>query len=99
MEALARTTALDSDDMYNLACTLAISASAARQDKRLSLTERKARAERYAKDAFTWLRKSHAAGFFRLPGAVEQLKKDADFDSLRTREDFKQFLTGLEKKK
>jgi hypothetical protein len=98
-EALSGTTKLDSANMYNLACALAISVSAARQDRHLSLTERKACAERYAKDALTWLRKSHAAGFFQLAGAVEQLKKDADFDSLRTREDFKQFLAEVEKKK
>jgi hypothetical protein len=99
VQAIAGTVELASGTMYNLACALAISVSAAQQDKRLRLTASEARAEQYAKGALTWLRKSRDAGFFRIPGNIEQLRKDADLDSLRTREDFKQFLAELEKTK
>jgi serine/threonine protein kinase len=97
-EALAGASNLGPDDMYNLACTLALAAAAAHRDQNLPPTQRDVRAERYAKSAVTWLRKSHSTGFFRIPGAIEQFKKDADFEPLRSRDDFKRFLGEVEKK-
>jgi len=97
VESFADTPVLTADILYNLACTLAISVSAARQDHHLSPTERDDLAEHYAKDAMTWLRRSLSAGHFQPPGAIEDFKKDADLDPLRNRKDFKQFLAALEK--
>jgi tRNA A-37 threonylcarbamoyl transferase component Bud32/tetratricopeptide (TPR) repeat protein len=98
-EALANIPGLDAESLYNLAGTLVISVSAARQDRRLPQNERDCRAERYAKNAVTCLRKSHSAGYFQPPGVIEEFKKDAAFAPLRNREDFKQFLSELERKK
>jgi hypothetical protein len=87
------------ENLYNLALALAISIPFARMDAKLTPAEREALAERYAKDAVAWLRKSHAAGFFQAPEALEQFKNDAGFRPFREREDFKQLLRDVEKQR
>jgi tRNA A-37 threonylcarbamoyl transferase component Bud32 len=99
VEAMASTPGLPGEALYNLAGTLAVSLAVARQDHRLSPGERDTLTERYAKDAVTWLRKSHATGYFQPPGVIDQFKNDAAFAPLRDREDFKGFLAELERKK
>jgi hypothetical protein len=84
---------------YDLACALALSVSAARLDKGLSADDRSACAERYARASVAWLRKVHVAGFFQTPVNLEHFSKDADFDPIRNRDDFKQFLADMQTKK
>jgi tRNA A-37 threonylcarbamoyl transferase component Bud32 len=97
VDALASQPGLGPDGYYDLACALAVSVPAARDDPRLATEERAARAEQYARGALRLLRQSQSAGFFRLPGSLEHFKQDADFNPLRSREDFKQFEAECEK--
>jgi tetratricopeptide (TPR) repeat protein len=52
--------------------------------------------EAYAGGALALLRRAQSAGFFKDRAKVEHLKKDTDLDVLRSREDFKKFVTELE---
>jgi serine/threonine protein kinase/tetratricopeptide (TPR) repeat protein len=52
--------------------------------------------EAYAGQALALLRRAQTAGFFKDRAKVEYLKKDADLDSLRSREDFQKFVAELE---
>jgi serine/threonine protein kinase len=96
-EDLVKTPDIASEDFYNLACVLALSVKAVNQDARLAQGEREQRAEEYATRAITLLTRSRDDGFFKQPGALEQFKKDADFDSIRKRADFVRFVESLEK--
>jgi tetratricopeptide (TPR) repeat protein len=52
--------------------------------------------EAYAGQALALLRRAQAAGFFKNRANIEELKQYADLDPLRSREDFKKFVTELE---
>jgi hypothetical protein len=73
--------------LYNGACVSAL-AAAASEDAR----QREARAAQ----ALVLLRRAREAGFFKDPGAVEHLKKDAGLQALRPREEFKKFVGEVE---
>jgi tetratricopeptide (TPR) repeat protein len=87
-ELLARTAGSDPGLIYNAACAFALAAADADD----------ARKETAAKRALDLLRQAQRAGFFDAPGQVAHLKQDKDIDPIRQRDDFKQFLAGLEKK-
>jgi tetratricopeptide (TPR) repeat protein len=86
------------DILYNGACVFALSSIAVLQDKRLIQAEREKLGEKYSARAVELLQKANATGFFMPPGAVQNLKKDNELDSLRSRGDFRKLLAELEKK-
>jgi serine/threonine-protein kinase len=89
----------DGHALYNGACGYAFAAQAARQDKRLSASERDELTERYLGRAVGLLRRANAAGTFRDAAAFEYLKKnDHDLDPLRGREDFQSLVRDVEAK-
>jgi tetratricopeptide (TPR) repeat protein/tRNA A-37 threonylcarbamoyl transferase component Bud32 len=65
----------------------------AEQDAKLPEAQRKAVAQKYADQAMAWLGEALKKGF----KGVEQLKKDRDLESLRTRDDFKKLVDEFEK--
>lgn len=69
---------------YDAACVFAVSAAAPTDDKELC--------ERYAARAVELLGLARAAGYFRQPGTVENMKKDTDLDALRQRDDYRKLL-------
>jgi serine/threonine-protein kinase len=76
-------------DLYKLARVYALSVSAARDDEKLQ--------ERYATRAVEFLGRAHGTGYFGDAKFVANLKKDADLDPLRQRDDFRKLLTQVEK--
>ncbi len=87
-DELARTPLDFASNLYNAACLLARCSSAAAKDEKLSDEKRKEFAKGYADKAVTRLKESMAKGFAN----VELLKKDADLEPLRERQDFKKLL-------
>jgi serine/threonine-protein kinase len=73
-------------DCYNLACIWALAGAAQVRP-----------VDQCAVHALVWLRKAQAAGFFKDPAVVAEMRKDSDLHSLRERDDFKKFLAELEK--
>ena len=51
--------------------------------------------EEYAARAVQFLVDAHKANYFRSPARVTELNEDSDFDLLRNRKDFKDFLDKL----
>jgi hypothetical protein len=84
--------------LYNLACLSALSSAAVGKDASLPQADRDQLAERHAAQAVERLGQAQAAGFFKDPAKIEHLKKDADLDPLRSRDDFKKLLKELEEK-
>jgi serine/threonine-protein kinase len=74
---------------YSAACALALSAAAAKDDEKLS--------ETYAARAVALLSGLHAGGYFGDEKNATRLKKDADLDPLRQRDDFRKLLAQVEK--
>jgi tetratricopeptide (TPR) repeat protein len=74
---------------YGAACTLATCSAAAKDDAELR--------EKYAARAVALLSELHAEGYFDAAKNVARLKKDADLDPLRQRDDFRKLLTQVEK--
>jgi tetratricopeptide (TPR) repeat protein len=87
----------DGDLQFGAAQVYANAAAAAGNDAGLSTDDRAAKAERHAARAVELLNRSRAAGTFAKPGVVEQLNADHDWDGLRSRKDFKEFVAALEK--
>jgi hypothetical protein len=84
-------------NLYNVACIYALAMPAARQDNKLPADERERVAEQYAAQALASLAKANTAGHFKDPANLEQLRKDTDLDSLRSRDDFKKLLNEVDK--
>ncbi len=97
-EALAATPELSGEDLYHLAVVFAASLGALRQDAALPPAEAERTAEHYASQALALLTRARAAKFFQTDAAREHFAADADFDPLRSRADFRQFLTTLAEK-
>jgi hypothetical protein len=95
VQAITSRPGLAPDVLYDLAGTLAISVSAARQDSDLASGQRAALEEDYGRRAMDLLRQSHAAGFFKSREAVEHFRQDGNLNSLRSRKDFQQFAAEL----
>jgi serine/threonine protein kinase/tetratricopeptide (TPR) repeat protein len=92
-EELARLSYQPPRDLYNAGCILARCATLAAKDSKLTQMKRRELAGRYADQAMDRLRQAGRAGF----KDVAQLKKDADLDPLRGREDFRKLVRELEK--
>jgi serine/threonine-protein kinase len=79
------------------ACGYCLSAMAAEKDASLSPGERKSLAGQYLDRAMALLRKSRdTTPLFKSAQGVELLRKDADLEPLRPRDDFQRFLTQVE---
>jgi tetratricopeptide (TPR) repeat protein len=83
-EALAAEQFVTAGTVYDAACVYALCAAAARRDTQ--------RVERYASRAVALLRLAVGKGF----KDAAHMKKDPDLESLRSREDFKRLINGLE---
>ncbi len=77
----------DADSLYGAACVYALAAAAPGLSP-------EARREKYARRAVALLQQAIAKGY----NHVAHAKQDSDFDSLRKREDFQQFMRDWEKK-
>lgn len=84
--------------LYDVAAVYALASVATRDDARPSGPNQEKLAERYAGRAVTLLTQARAAGHFKSPARVKQLKKDKNFEELRGRPDFQKLLAGLEGK-
>jgi tetratricopeptide (TPR) repeat protein len=91
-EALAGRKTATAEDLYNLACVCALSATAAARDDRLGVPEAAGLPRQYADQAMTLLRQAVQKGYKDVP----HMKKDTDLDPLRSREDFQAILRELE---
>jgi tetratricopeptide (TPR) repeat protein len=78
----------DATSLYNAGCFRAIAA------EQFSKSNKTAEAKRDADVAMEWLQKAIAAGF----DDASSMKKDADLDALRSRDDFKKLVDSMEKK-
>ena len=90
-EEVLTTAKLPGDVLYDAACVFGLSAGAVKDDAKLL--------EKYAARAVEILGRAQDAGFFRQPEKVEHMKRDADLDTLRQREDYRKLLTQLERSK
>jgi serine/threonine-protein kinase len=92
---LGRASSLPGATLYGLACIHALNAARAARDILRPLPQREKRAEQYAREAITLLKRAPSAGFFRDPAKVADLDRDDELASLRHRDDYKQFHAGL----
>lgn len=97
LEELGSRVVLTGDLLYDAARVCALSSTAARRDFELPQNEQEKLAEQYAAHALELLAKARTAGSFKNRARLEQLQKDTDLDSLRSREDFKKLVADLEK--
>ena len=87
---------MEGELLYDATHVYAVSASAVSKDARLSQAQRDQLAEQYAGRAVALLTQADSAGFFKDPAHIDHLKADKDLDSLRSRADFKKFLSEVE---
>jgi serine/threonine-protein kinase len=83
---------LSSDDVYNVACVWALSASAVEKDGDLEINERGARANHHTAQAISLLRRLRDRDYFKDPTHVKLLATDDDLVSLRNRTAFMELL-------
>jgi eukaryotic-like serine/threonine-protein kinase len=81
---------------YNFPCIYSLASAVVLKDDRLSPSEQKRLAERYAAKSVELLQKARADGFFETPGFVKYLRKDTDLKPLRERGDFKKLIRQLD---
>jgi serine/threonine protein kinase/tetratricopeptide (TPR) repeat protein len=86
-QTIAESKSAGANDLYNAACAYALSVRLAADDV--------TRSRAYAEQAVALLRRAIAEGY----KDVGQLKKGADLNALRSREDFQKLLRDLEDKK
>jgi hypothetical protein len=84
--------------LFDLACVCALSAAAATREDKLTAGDRDRLAARYSARAVALLGDARKAGFFKDVISVAHMKKDADLEPLRAREDFRKLLAELEQK-
>jgi len=94
-EDLARTPSPSGAILYDLACVLAQSASAAARDSARPPPERQELAEGYARRAVGLLRRAREAGFSQDPADRAHLDRDDDLAFLRQRDDYRAFVKTL----
>jgi tetratricopeptide (TPR) repeat protein len=92
---LARTATPSGSLFYELACIHALNSVSASRDPARPLARREKQSEEYARQAVTQLRRAATAGEFRDPAKVAHLDKDSDLDSLRRRDDYRDFRLSL----
>jgi tetratricopeptide (TPR) repeat protein len=83
--------------VYWMAWVCAYAKTAAEKDGRLPPDERARLAGRYAARGVELLRRAHAAGHFKDPAVLRELRTAADLDALRQRPDFRTLLAEVEK--
>jgi hypothetical protein len=94
----AKDKAVSAPELYDMARVYSLAVAAVGQDTKLSPADRNKAAEHYAVRAIDLLTKAEAAGFFKTPAKLADMKKDTDIDPLRDREDFKKQLAEWERK-
>jgi serine/threonine-protein kinase len=87
------------DLFYELACVCALAARATDRDKTLSQADRGQLIDQYAARAIALLEQAKNARFFHDPKWRAHLKKDPDFEFLRSRRDYQRFIEELDKNK
>jgi|GEM_PF-2049943 len=93
-EALTKSQRFNDEMWYRLAAIYAVSTGEVRKDATLIPEVQAKLANSYSTRAMDLLTKTRQNGFFGKESAVEVLRKDSDFDSLRDRADFKALLSG-----
>jgi serine/threonine-protein kinase len=93
--ALVARSPLKGKSRYAAATVCSRSVTAVRSRDTLPVAERDSLTERYGAQAVEFLRQAHTAGYPELHSAVST---DADLDAIRSRDDFKKLLAGLEAK-
>ena len=83
---------LTDDERYLCVCILARCLAAARDDAKLSPSERRVTMDRCAASVLDALERLHKSGFFKTTAEREALATDTDLDPLRGRDDFKSWL-------
>jgi hypothetical protein len=102
-EAAAAAAALDTGSsdanlIYDLACVYSLCASAALRDRRPSPSvQPNSLSEGYAMSALGLLHRADKEGYFADTRRLKNFRQDPDLDSLRGREDFKEFLERVER--
>lgn len=81
---------------YQLACAFARAAAAVRDDSKLQLDQRQMLGDRYVALAVERLRAVQATAFFKSAANRARLKKDADFDAIRTHPEFRNVVQGID---
>ena len=83
--------------LYNAACGFALCFAAARQEDATDEPsgEVKGQAERYASRSIRLLEQARAIGYFNDPKRTDWLKEDTDFDSMRKRPEFEEWIRSL----
>jgi tetratricopeptide (TPR) repeat protein len=84
-------------DRVRVACIYALCVAATQGDASLEPAVRAQRVEQYAARALAILTQLRDAGYFKTPANREDFKQLPDFDSLKMRDDFKQFLADLDR--
>jgi tetratricopeptide (TPR) repeat protein len=82
-------------ELYRLAAAWALCSKSAAADPALDEPKRQQLAEEYASAALDALQQSREAGFFSDKRRVEQFQKDAAFEGLREKEEFRKVLSEL----
>ena len=82
--------------LYRLAAINARAASGVEKDASLPPAERTRLRSQDATAAVDVIRLAHTARYFADPTRLKELKEDPDFESLRSREDFRKFLDATE---
>ncbi|MBT4693853.1 MAG: hypothetical protein HOB73_10960, partial [Planctomycetaceae bacterium] len=96
MEEMLKDEDLSGVSYYNGACLSAIAASVINDDKEIEAEERMEMINSYSTKAVQLLGKAKEEGLFSKVVKRQQLNRDKDLDSLRERDDFKQFVKQLE---
>jgi serine/threonine protein kinase/tetratricopeptide (TPR) repeat protein len=96
-DALAGGKNLPGPTLFTLAQAYASAAGAVRSGPALPPADQEALRERYAGRATALLGEAEAAGYFKAPGPLNDLRTSPDFKALGTREDFKGFVARLAK--
>jgi len=97
-EKLAELDPQNGGSLYNAACGFALCFAAGQQEDIASQPshQQKAQAERHAIRAVQLLEQARSLGYFNDPERTAWLKEDPDFDSLRTRPDFEEWMRLLD---
>jgi serine/threonine-protein kinase len=96
-DALAGEKSLAPPSLYELARVYSLAAEVSRHDSKLAPGERGRRPQHFAARAIELLHRIQAAGYFKSRPSLDRLKKEKDFDPIRSQEAFKRLLVELDK--
>jgi tetratricopeptide (TPR) repeat protein len=83
-------------NLFLFAVVHSLASAAVADDARLPPAERQKLADTYGGRAIEMLRKARAAGLFKNPGQLAELKESKDLKTVRSRPDFQKLLVELE---